>query len=83
MFTEDRNIANKPNTSYVILIACSAALGGFLFGFDTAVINGAVTALQRTFNSSSAISSSSASTSSFTTAVFCGEPSDFQNEIPF
>jgi SP family sugar:H+ symporter-like MFS transporter len=53
MFTEDRNIANKPNTSYVILIACSAALGGFLFGFDTAVINGAVGALQATFNSSS------------------------------
>jgi SP family sugar:H+ symporter-like MFS transporter len=55
MFTEDRNIANKPNTSYVILIACSAALGGFLFGFDTAVINGAVGALQTTFNSSSAM----------------------------
>jgi len=55
MFTEDRNIANKPNTSYVILIACSAALGGFLFGFDTAVINGAVGALQATFNSSSAM----------------------------
>jgi len=58
MFTEDRNTVNKPNkpnTSYVILIAGAAALGGFLFGFDTAVINGAVTALQRTFNISSAM----------------------------
>ena len=55
MFTEDRNIANKPNTSYVILIAGAAALGGFLFGFDTAVINGAVGALQRAFNASSAM----------------------------
>lgn len=45
----------KPNTSYVILIASAAALGGFLFGFDTAVINGAVAALQNTFNISSAM----------------------------
>jgi MFS transporter, SP family, sugar:H+ symporter len=45
----------KPNTSYVILIAGAAALGGFLFGFDTAVINGAVAALQNTFNISSAM----------------------------
>ncbi len=35
----------KSNTFYVILIAGAAALGGFLFGFDTAVINGAVAAL--------------------------------------
>lgn len=28
----------KSNTFYVILIAGAAALGGFLFGFDTAVI---------------------------------------------
>jgi SP family sugar:H+ symporter-like MFS transporter len=55
MFTENRHIANKPNATYVTLIACSAALGGFLFGFDTAVINGAVGALQTTFNASSAM----------------------------
>ena len=30
----------------VILIAAAAALGGFLFGFDTAVINGAVDAIR-------------------------------------
>ncbi len=34
---------------FVTLIASAAAIGGFLFGFDTAVINGAVLALQRTF----------------------------------
>jgi sugar porter (SP) family MFS transporter len=33
----------------VIAIAAAAALGGFLFGFDTAVINGAVDALRNTF----------------------------------
>jgi SP family sugar:H+ symporter-like MFS transporter len=39
----------QKNTTYVVLIAVAAALGGFLFGFDTAVINGAVAALSKTF----------------------------------
>ncbi len=43
----------KSSTFYVILIAGAAALGGFLFGFDTAVINGAVAALTVAFNASS------------------------------
>src|SRR5215469_17321687 len=30
----------------VILVAASAATGGFLFGFDTAVVNGAVDAIK-------------------------------------
>jgi sugar porter (SP) family MFS transporter len=42
-----------PDASYVILIAAAAAMGGFLFGFDTAVINGAVLALKGEFNASS------------------------------
>jgi MFS transporter, SP family, sugar:H+ symporter len=33
----------------VILVAATAALGGFLFGYDTAVINGAVDAIQQSF----------------------------------
>ena len=43
----------KSNNFYVILIAGAAALGGFLFGFDTAVINGAVAALTNAFNANS------------------------------
>lgn len=34
----------------VVLLALIAALGGFLFGFDSAVINGAVTAIESTFH---------------------------------
>lgn len=43
----------KTNNLYVILIASAAALGGFLFGFDTAVINGAIAALSKAFNANS------------------------------
>ena len=39
----------------VILIAAAAALGGFLFGFDTAVINGAVDSLRGAFGLGAAL----------------------------
>ena len=34
---------------YVVFISVAAALGGFLFGYDTAVVNGTVGALERHF----------------------------------
>ncbi|AVZ40891.1 MULTISPECIES: sugar porter family MFS transporter [unclassified Dietzia] len=37
------------HTGRVVIISLVAALGGFLFGFDTAVINGAVDAVQESF----------------------------------
>jgi MFS transporter, SP family, sugar:H+ symporter len=43
-----RNTATK-----AILISAAAAVGGFLFGFDTAVVNGAVDAIQGAFHLSS------------------------------
>ncbi|MBW4450156.1 MAG: sugar porter family MFS transporter [Spirirestis rafaelensis WJT71-NPBG6] len=43
----------EENVSFLILIAGAAALGGFLFGFDTAVINGTVSALSKAFNANS------------------------------
>lgn len=43
--------AKEFNTSKVILISFVAALGGFLFGYDSGVINGTVDALQSAFNS--------------------------------
>ena len=42
----------KRNT-YVVMVASAAALGGFLFGFDTAIINGTVTALRKYFSADS------------------------------
>ena len=38
----------------VVRIASVAALGGFLFGYDSAVINGAVSAVSQTFNADAA-----------------------------
>jgi sugar porter (SP) family MFS transporter len=45
------NSSEKTNSStrFVLFISCAAALGGFLFGFDTSVINGAILALQNFF----------------------------------
>ncbi|MDH3420586.1 MAG: MFS transporter, partial [Gammaproteobacteria bacterium] len=42
---------DRPNTVYVILISCIATIGGFLFGFDSGVINGTIEGLQTTFES--------------------------------
>ncbi|EPX60622.1 Glucose/mannose:H+ symporter GlcP [Cystobacter fuscus DSM 2262] len=45
-------MAADGSVSKVVLISSVAALGGFLFGYDTAVINGAVGALASTFQAS-------------------------------
>lgn len=43
-----------PHLTYVIFIAASAAMGGFLFGYDSAVINGAVEGIKGKFDVGSA-----------------------------
>jgi SP family sugar:H+ symporter-like MFS transporter len=50
----DTPTPNGGNTSFIILISCIATIGGFLFGFDSGVINGTVSGLQEAFNSDSA-----------------------------
>ncbi|WP_207535375.1 sugar porter family MFS transporter [Desertivirga arenae] len=40
----------KKSNAYLYLICAVAALGGFLFGFDTAVISGTVTLVKNDFN---------------------------------
>ena len=44
---------NSYSLGYVIFISCVAAIGGFLFGFDSAVINGTVSAIGKAFQSTS------------------------------
>lgn len=86
MLEQDRTTTRtpKPKTTYVILIACAAAIGGFLFGFDTAVINGAVVALQNDFRSSSAetgFAVASALLGSAVGAYFAGQIADRYGRI--
>ena len=42
-------MSTESRQGYVVLISVAAALGGFLFGYDTAVVNGTVGALERHF----------------------------------
>ena len=44
---------HSQHTLYIIVISCIATLGGFLFGFDSGVINGTVDGLQLAFDSDS------------------------------
>ncbi|WP_111977675.1 sugar porter family MFS transporter [Algibacillus agarilyticus] len=44
---------DSSNFLFVVLISCVATIGGFLFGFDSGVINGTVDGLQAAFNSDS------------------------------
>src|SRR4028119_56253 len=80
----DEAMASEGSLLKVVLIASVAALGGFLFGFDTAVINGAVGALQTTFNSTSAMTGfavSSALLGSALGAFIAGPIADRQGRI--
>src|SRR5262245_14010280 len=44
----------RRSSAYVIALSCVAAIGGFLFGFDSGVINGAVNALAKAFGTEAA-----------------------------
>lgn len=50
---QDQNNNNEINHKFVVLISLVAAIGGFLFGFDSGVINGTVDGLGQAFNSDS------------------------------
>jgi len=44
----------RNGSAYVIALCCVAAIGGFLFGFDSGVINGTVDALGKAFGTNAA-----------------------------
>src|SRR4029434_9867039 len=46
--------AERRSSAYVVMLSCVAAIGGFLFGFDSGVINGAVDALGKAFGTQAA-----------------------------
>jgi len=50
MSTATINTPTKKSNTYLYLVCLVAALGGFLFGFDTAVISGTVSLVKHDFN---------------------------------
>jgi MFS transporter, SP family, sugar:H+ symporter len=47
-------VAKRRASAYVIALCCVAAIGGFLFGFDSGVINGTIDALAIAFDTAAA-----------------------------
>jgi MFS transporter, SP family, sugar:H+ symporter len=69
----------------VVMVASVAAIGGFLFGFDTAVINGAVAAVQKQFHVGPVtlgLSVSSALLGSALGAIIAGRLADRFGRVP-
>lgn len=55
----DTTSSNQANTPFIVLISVIATIGGFLFGFDSGVINGTYDGLKTAFNLDTAAASSS------------------------
>nr|WP_312018336.1 sugar porter family MFS transporter [Shewanella surugensis] len=67
------------NMFFVVLISCIAAIGGFLFGFDSGVINGTIEGLQHAYHSTSVGSGFNVASMLFGCAIgafFAGRLSD-------
>ena len=70
---------SKNNKAYLLFITLAAALGGFLFGYDTAVISGTIGFVKSQFGLSTAMEGwfvSSALVGCITGVAFAGELSD-------
>jgi len=70
---------SKSNKAYLLFITLAAALGGFLFGYDTAVISGTIALVKSQFNLNTVMEGwfvSSALVGCITGVAFAGELSD-------
>jgi sugar porter (SP) family MFS transporter len=70
---------NKNKKAYLLFITLAAALGGFLFGYDTAVISGTIALVKSQFDLNTAMEGwfvSSALVGCITGVAFAGELSD-------
>ena len=75
----EKKTTSRPNTKYLYLVTSAAALGGLLFGYDTAVIAGAIGFLQAKFALSAAMTGWAASSAIWGClfgAMFAGIASD-------
>ena len=75
----DSSSAERGSTLYLVLICLVATLGGLLFGYDTAVISGAIGPLQQHFGLDAAMkgwAASSALVGCFVGVAFAGEIND-------
>jgi MFS transporter, SP family, sugar:H+ symporter len=71
-------------TGKVVLISAVAAIGGLLFGFDTAVINGAVDSIQGTFHLSPALTGFAVSCALLGSALgawYAGRAADYLGRV--
>ncbi|MDR7302082.1 sugar porter family MFS transporter [Haloactinomyces albus] len=66
---------------HVVMIAGAAALGGFLFGYDTSVINGAVQSIQAEFQVGAAITGVTVAAALLGSAVGAGIAGGLANRI--
>ncbi|WP_225447109.1 sugar porter family MFS transporter [Streptacidiphilus sp. PB12-B1b] len=77
--TAHQRPAGEANLGHIIFIAAAAAMGGFLFGYDSSVISGAVTGIQHHFkvgNGETALVVSSALLGSAVGAAVAGGMAD-------
>ncbi|MFC5907052.1 sugar porter family MFS transporter [Streptacidiphilus monticola] len=82
--TSSSTRVEESSLGHVIFIAAAAAMGGFLFGYDSAVINGAVTGIQHHYRVGSGETSlvvSSALLGSAAGAALAGRLADYLGRI--
>ena len=85
MYTADKPTASQGNSTMLVASVTVAALGSFLFGFDTAVISGTTEALRQVFGLSDNLlgfTVSSALIGTMAGSLLVGRPADWWGRRP-